>query len=387
MKKSLLAIAAMTAFAGAAQAQSSVSVYGIYDGSFQDKQTTETNAAGVKQKTQGSGFTGSSSASSRLGFKGNEQISGDLSTNFNLEVGITEGTGQIGVSATAATGADQGGSGVAATQTNVRTSIVGLESKQFGRLDLGRQLTGIHAIVAGDVWGGNNMVGDIAYTDFTSASTNAQTGRVHGVVTRSNNMASYTSPTISGFNLRADYGNTNATTLDQPGITYSLKGLNASYTWGPIVVKAGQTVARSNEALAVGAAFAGLSTTVNAANIAYKGIQNLLVQYTFANNKVDNTGAVTTTASKVRAQKLSASYQMGAFMPFIQYGVGGTQGLQALATANTTTSDKALQLGTEYALSKRSYLYAAYGMQERAATTGSAKTELNQVAAGLRHTF
>ena len=31
MKKSLLAVAAMTAFAGAAQAQSSVTVYGILD--------------------------------------------------------------------------------------------------------------------------------------------------------------------------------------------------------------------------------------------------------------------------------------------------------------------------------------------------------------------
>ena len=386
MKKSLLAIAAMTAFAGAAQAQSSVSVYGIYDGSFADKQTTETSAAGVKQKTQGSGFTGSSSASSRLGFKGNEQISGDLSTNFNLEIGITEGTGTIGTT-TDVTGTAQGGSPVAATQTSVRTSIVGLESKQFGRLDLGRQLTGIHAIVAGDVWGGNNMGGDMTYTDFNTTSTNAQTGRVHGAVTRSNNMASYTSPTISGFNLRADYGNTNATTLDQPGVTYSLKGLNASYTWGPIVVKAGQTVARSNEALALNAAFAGLSTTVNAANIAYKGIQNLLVQYTYAGNKVEAIGAAPMTNSKVRAQKLSASYQMGAIMPFIQYGVGGTQGLMQLGNANTTTTDKALQLGTEYALSKRSYLYAAYGMQERAAIAGSAKTELNQVAAGLRHTF
>ena len=34
MKKSLLAVAAMTAFAGAAQAQSSVTVYGIVDVGF-----------------------------------------------------------------------------------------------------------------------------------------------------------------------------------------------------------------------------------------------------------------------------------------------------------------------------------------------------------------
>jgi len=34
MKKSLLALAAMSAFAGAAQAQSSVTVYGIIDAGF-----------------------------------------------------------------------------------------------------------------------------------------------------------------------------------------------------------------------------------------------------------------------------------------------------------------------------------------------------------------
>jgi predicted porin len=37
MKKSLLALATLGAFAGAAQAQSSVTVYGVYDGGYNMK--------------------------------------------------------------------------------------------------------------------------------------------------------------------------------------------------------------------------------------------------------------------------------------------------------------------------------------------------------------
>jgi len=49
MKKSLLALAAMSAFAGAAQAQSSVSVYGIIDAGFLSTNGTSgaANAAGA----------------------------------------------------------------------------------------------------------------------------------------------------------------------------------------------------------------------------------------------------------------------------------------------------------------------------------------------------
>jgi len=50
MKKSLFAIAAVTAFAGAAQAQSSVTVYGIIDGGYNGR-TDETTTAGVRTTT------------------------------------------------------------------------------------------------------------------------------------------------------------------------------------------------------------------------------------------------------------------------------------------------------------------------------------------------
>jgi predicted porin len=387
MKKSLFAIAAVTAFAGAVQAQSSVTVYGIYDGGYDTTKTEETTAAGVRVNSQTSGFTGNESASSRIGFRGLEDIGGGRSVNFNLEVGITPGTGALGTTTgtnTAdATGANQG------STTGVRTSIVGISDKQFGSLAAGRQLTGMHSILAGDVFAGNNMAGDITYSDFNSTANGAgvtASGRVNFYLTRSSNMLTYTSPTVMGFALRGDYGNTEVTTSGQPGIQFSTTGYYATYTYGPFSAKAGQLTGKSNELIAVGTAFTGNKVAVNGANAMYKD-KGITVQYTVGNNKVTTeTQGLSTYATGVRAQKLSASYQIGAFMPFVQYGIGGTEA--ARTAANTSTDDKAMQVGVEYGLSKRSTLYAAYGNQERSLKTNStAKTEVTEMAVGLRHTF
>ena len=72
MKKSLLAIAAMTAFAGAAQAQSSVTVYGILDVGFTgaDSKALPAAAGQSQQKKTSAQFGQSAETTSRLGFKG-----------------------------------------------------------------------------------------------------------------------------------------------------------------------------------------------------------------------------------------------------------------------------------------------------------------------------
>jgi len=85
MKKSLFALAAVGAFAGAAQAQSSVTVYGILDVGFQGVTTrapySSTNMSQVKSNA--TRFTGEGSEStSRLGFRGNEDLGGGTRAFF-----------------------------------------------------------------------------------------------------------------------------------------------------------------------------------------------------------------------------------------------------------------------------------------------------------------
>ena len=383
MKKSLLALATMGAFAGAAQAQSSVTVYGIYDGGYSSSNTKESVGA-AKTNTQTSGYTGGESATSRIGFRGVEDLGGGLSANFNLELGITAGTGTVGVT-TATVGATQG-----SDSASVRTSIVGISSKQYGSLAVGRQLTGMHAILAGDVWGGNNMAGDITYTGIASTAAGAgvtATGRINSVTTRSSNMLTYTSPTLMGASVRLEHGNTENTALNQPGIQFSVTGGYLTYTYGPFTAKAGQVKAKSNEAILAATQFSATQTVVNGANIMYKD-KGLTAQYTIGNNKTETlTAAATAYGSGVRAQKISASYQItSTIMPFVQYGKGGSEGVRT--GANTTTDDTAYQMGVEYAMSKRTSLYGAYGVSQRELKSNSAnKTEITDFAVGVRHTF
>jgi len=84
MKKSLLALAALTAFAGAASAQSSVTLFGVVDvaGTYID------NDVDSKYLLAQDG-----NASSRLGFRGVEDLGGGLRAGFWLEGAISPDNG------------------------------------------------------------------------------------------------------------------------------------------------------------------------------------------------------------------------------------------------------------------------------------------------------
>lgn len=119
MKRSLLALGVLSAFAAAAQAQTNVTIYGSFDGGV--RHLTNVDAAGNSRTTMGSNGTYNSN---RLGFKGVEDLGGGLNAHFTLETGFNTGTGALDV---------------ANTLFN-RTAAVGLGGA-WGSLDLGRQYT------------------------------------------------------------------------------------------------------------------------------------------------------------------------------------------------------------------------------------------------------
>ena len=389
MKKSLFAVAALGAFAGTAQAQSSVSVYGLYDGGTNILNVQETTTAGAVTRGQSGGFSGNASASTRIGFRGTETLTKDLSAIFNYELAITPGSGVLN------TAAGTTGATIANSASGPRTSIVGLASKSMGSVEFGRQLTGMHGIIAGDIWAGNNMVGDMTYSGFTSTTTtspqsitvtNTVSGRVSNNVTRMDNMLSYKSPSVMGASLRIDYANNTLTNENMPGIQTALSAATLSYTWKQFSFKVGTATTSTNEARVLSQTLAADKTVINAANAMFKQ-GPIAVQYTFGANKTEDkfTGVQ---ASKVIAQKLSAQYQLNPqVMAFVQYGQGGTQGTKSLSAVNNQTNDTAYQVGAEYALSKRTNLYAAYGNQERKTIQTTAKVEMSNYAAGLKHVF
>ena len=92
MKKSLIAIAALAA-AGAAAAQSSVTMYGQVNTGYAYTKTDITDHHGVKTTVKTTGVANDRTRSSRLGFKGQEALGNGLSATFALEMGFNANDG------------------------------------------------------------------------------------------------------------------------------------------------------------------------------------------------------------------------------------------------------------------------------------------------------
>jgi GBP family porin len=139
MKKTLLALAAIAA-SSAAFAQSSVTLYGVVDASLES----------VKGDDTVTRVSSDNLASSRLGFKGTEDLGNGLKANFVLESNMKMDTGANG-----------GGS----TRFFDRAAWVGVAGG-FGELRLGRQDTSIGLLA-----GNSSILGAQGYDDLKIAKT------------------------------------------------------------------------------------------------------------------------------------------------------------------------------------------------------------------------
>ncbi len=123
MKKSLFALAALGLLAGAAHAQTSVTLYGVIDGSLEYVNRV---AASPTTPTQGGSRFGMPSvgglSASRWGLRGVEDLGAGNSALFVLESGFKWDTGAL----------------QSAPLFN-RQSYVGLQNKEYGKLSFGRQ--------------------------------------------------------------------------------------------------------------------------------------------------------------------------------------------------------------------------------------------------------
>jgi predicted porin len=179
MKKTLLAAALLAGFAGAASAQSSVTLYGILDGGvrYQNWNLSSGPFAKVDISTSSIAVQSGSQSTSRFGVRGVEDLGSGNQAVWQLE-------GQVNV---------ENGTTNAAGQWS-RQSTIGLQNAAWGRVDIGRQLN-LAAKFAG-------------ITDYAFATTSpiANSSVVMGIVTvRQNNMLMYQSPSLSGFKVGAQY--------------------------------------------------------------------------------------------------------------------------------------------------------------------------------------
>jgi len=168
MKKSLLALAVLGAYAGVASAQSSVTIFGVVDLSVNKIKNGTADTTSMQSNQLNS---------NRLGFRGFEDLGGGLGAGFWLE------------------GAMASQNGNAAGQTWQRRSTVSLFSQAAGEVRLGRDYTPTFWNLAYfDVFGANGLGNDTNIISLVAPGSNAGTG------VRANNTVGYHLPgNLGGF--------------------------------------------------------------------------------------------------------------------------------------------------------------------------------------------
>ena len=400
MKKSLFALAALSAVAGAAQAQSSVTVYGILDVGFASTSTrAPTSATSGQIKSTSNQFDQSRETSSRLGFKGTEDLGGGLSAFFTAETGLTP------EAATWST-------------ANNRQTFVGLAKKGLGAASIGTQYTVLHnEYTQIDPGMSNNTMGSVLRP--AGSSTSADAGQYNAstaYTVSTTNMLIANSESFAGFRGNAMFvSNGKTSTIQAPttaassgGTTnFTGWGLSADYTWNKLYATAAyqsfkqtQTAGATIPTATLGTApalFADTttvsSTTNNTDNQTLVGASydfGILKAYAgYVNRKVsDNSNS--NLYLKRSAQQIGVrSY----ITPVIEsWAMIGNGRLTAFGTANPTSNFNAWQVGSNYYLSKRTNLYGIYGQSLTSSTGGTTGNYIygsgaSQLAVGIRHTF
>lgn len=341
MKKSLLALAVLGAFAGTAFAQTSVTVYGVVDMAIQHE--NRGGAAGSITALDSGIQNGS-----RLGFKGTEDLGNGLKANFVLEMGVNADNGT----------SSQGGLAFG------RQAYVGL-SGGFGAVNLGRQYSPIFIATDSVDPFDAGIIGATAGVGTSGAGILG----VFGTPFRTNNTINYSTNNLGGFtgSLAYSFGEVAGDTSLGRQI-----GLSGAYANGPVLVTAAYH--RTNDA----------AVTHNDQKLGFIGgtydfkVAKLAAAY--GTNKTDNI-----------AQD-NRTWMVGVTVPV---GAGNILG-SYIRNNNRAVSEgvgNQIAIGYTYALSKRTGLYTSFSR-----TANDANSNAGGVAAapgetdrlfnvGIRHRF
>ena len=302
MKKSLLALAALTAFAGVASAQSSVTLFGIVDLSVN---SAKNGANSLKQ------LSSDQLNSNRLGFRGVEDLGGGMRAGFWLE------------------GAMSPDNGTAGGQTWQRRSTVSLMGG-FGEVRLGRDYTPTfwnHTVF--DPFGTNGMGSQLNVMLLQGETSMFGAGATTTV--RANNSVGYFLPAMGGV-----YGQVMVAAGEGTAGNKYVGG-RIGYAGGPVnvAVAYGKTEIVSNRdqtALNIGGSF----------NLGFMSLMGSWHRY--------ETDLTTT------LQREQTNWMVGATVPFGQSTLKASY--NKAASENSDRDATQFTLGYQYDLSKRTAIYA-----------------------------
>ena len=352
MKKSLLALAVLGAFAGVAHAQSAVVIYGSID-------------AGLVKETDTTLKIGKRS-SNTLGFKGTEELGNGLKAIFQLEMRYEPDTGTVEMGGTNQRPLFQG------------QSRVGLQGS-FGTVRIGRGLTSyqestnafepFHGIPAAQGFLTDLQTGGDTY----SSDALGQAGNSRN---RFSNAVFYNSPEIAGFQVNASMAskenNGLATAIVGRGtIAAPQYGIGAQPSVNPYSISA--TYKNGPAALMVAAERNAIETKLLSIAGSIMVSPDLKLMATATHQDREHTMANQWTS---RSWVLGANYTVGAGKVMAGYG----QKVEGILN-NGERKTKQFSVGYEYSLSKRTYIYTDASRKD------NSLTKKNIFALGVNHSF
>lgn len=357
MKKSLLALAVMGAFAGAAYAQSSVTVYGIVDLGF------DSSSNGAAQNGRTNGIKSGGQSASRIGFKGTEDLGNGLKALFQLEATIAADDGAAFLANP--NGSNKGGFN--------RFATVGLQSSTFGTVLLGRQTSVIKdAYDQIDPFGDGGTIANISKIFFN--------GTLDGDFGRISNSVKYQSNSFAGFKGSAAYGFGEAAGSTSANSNF---GLGLGYANGPLNVQYGY----HNQDATTAATLVPVDKTKAHFLGATYDFGILKLHGAFADTKVD-AAAAGVVDRKYRNYLVGVSAPVGPGTIYASYSANDDK------TANRTNFDsKKFAISYSYDLSKRTNLYTGYSKTSNDAnafigtTAANAGRDPSSFNVGIRHKF
>jgi predicted porin len=313
-RKSLLAIAAASALASTASAQTapSVTLYGRLD------LAVESANDGALTKTMLQNYA------SRFGIKGDRSFNKDLTGIFQVETGIApDDTAQSKSFAS-------------------RNSFVGLKSNSFGTFLAGTYDNPLKSLDAGGyvgtLYGEGEAMEVIIHGKGTATVTTATSpfGNVH---TRKTNNLVYLSPKFSDIVVKASYSPDEAqtTTVNQPLYSVSAEWNNGTYNIGLATQKqdANATFGMSATKLTMGAKMGDFS-----AGLAFSAL--------------DNNAVLATASRKTNNSLVVLGYTMGATVFKFNYGMSGE------SASNKQDDLTMTSVEVDYILDKQTTLYTNY---------------------------
>lgn len=322
MKKIVIATL-LAAAAGLTSAQT-VSVYGVLD---VNVSSSKTDGAGANTAMSENSLT-----TSRLGFKGVEDLGGGLKAEFQLESKLTPSTGVAGSSTT--------------NQVFNREAWVGLNSATLGAVRLGTT----------DVTDAGNIEAIVSQAGNFALAT--QLGLDKNKVIR------YTTPKLAGFTAQVGYANPDSTTTTEV-TNNSIKSAIVAYEAGKLGVYVGAESKQIDSTHTQDHKIAGAKYDLGFASVgAYYGVK-------------DGATLATTDTGEVKQTRVSVAAPLSAgYTAHVVY-------LKDKTASQASTDFDGYKLALTKAFSKRTRGYVAYASTDYVGATADNQS----VVVGLNHSF